>query len=459
VAAQRIYNGGHDDDGRGKAGERWRGRRAAARLLLAMTAAVLAGIAIADCGQSTSSSKPPSRPVLPPVRALRAVESATPVLDAAGEEWVPDEYSQGGTLTMTHVAISGTKAPALYQSERVGISAVDVPLVANGSYLVVLYFAEIQPTLPGARTFDVLAQSQQVASVDIARDVGDFVTYHVAFTTEVRDRRLLIEFRALTGLPVLSAIDVQPVDPDIELPATRPVFDDEFNGPAGSLPDPSHWTYDLGPGWDQLADYTDRPANVSLDGQGQLVITARNDGYADPVQGKTYQYTSARVTTEGRFAIGYGLVEARIRVSDHPGVVSTFWALGTDIDVVNWPRSGEIDPAEVRGFKPSVVTQAFHMPCGNADCAIVSDVLMDTSLAAGYHTYAFERAPGVVIYLVDGRETASLTAADIRSESWVFDKPFYLLLNLIVGGVWAGPPPPGAGWPVTMSVDWVRAFR
>jgi beta-glucanase (GH16 family) len=459
VTPSRIYDAGQDQDERGGGGARSRGRRPASRLLLAVGAAFLAGIAIAACGQSTSSSKPPSRPVPPPVRALRAVESTIPVLDAAGEEWVPDEYSQGGTLATTTGGVRGTKAPTLYQSERVGISSVDVPLVANGSYLVILYFAEIQATLPGARTFDVLAQGQQVASVDIARDVGDFATYHVAFTTQARDHRLLIEFRGIAGQPVLSAIDVQPVDPDIELPATRPVFDDEFNGPAGSLPDPNHWTYDLGPGWDQLADYTDRAANVSLNGQGQLVITARNDGYFDPVQGKTYQYTSARVTTEGRFAIGYGLVEGRIRVSDHPGVVSTFWALGTDINVVNWPHSGEIDPAEVRGFKPSVVTQAFHMPCGNADCAIVSDVPMGTSVAAGYHTYAFERAPGVVIYLVDGRETASLTAADVPSDSWVFDKPFYLLLNLIVGGGWAGPPAPGAGWPITMSVDWIRAFR
>jgi beta-glucanase (GH16 family) len=421
---------------------------------------VLASVAIAGCGRNAILSKPPTKPAPPvPVSTLRAVESVTPAVDGAGNRWTPDPYSQGGRLSATSVAISGTNAQALYQRERVGISTVDVPLRANGSYLVVLYFAEIHGARDGERTFDVLAQGREVACVDIARDVGQLASYHLAFTVRVTARRVAIRFQAIAGQPVLSAIELQPVDPAIELPANKVAFDDEFDGPAGSLTNPGKWAYDLGPGWHQSADYTARPENVSLNGDGQLVITARNDGYADPERGKTYRYTSARLTTAGRFAIGYGLVEARIRVSDHPGVVSTFWALGTDIDTVDWPRSGELDPAEVRGSKPSMLVQAFHMPRGGADLGIVWDEQKGTSLSAGYHTYAFERAPGVVIYLVDGRETASLTAADVPRESWVFDKPFYLLLNMIVGGAWAGNPAAPGAWPVTMSVDWVRAYR
>jgi hypothetical protein len=392
-----------------------------------------------------------------PVSSLQATESASKLTDARGGHWVPDRFSYGGSLAHSNTAIGSTASPALYRDQRRGIRGVTVPLRANGSYLVVLYFAETGGAAPGKRVFDVLAQGRQVATVDIARDVAARTPFHLSFKVSVPRRRLAIRFVARRGTPVLSAIQVRPVDPHFQLPGTRLAFDDEFDGPRGASPDRTKWTFDTGPGWNQASDYTDRPANASLDGNGSLLLSARTDPYADP-NGHTYTLTSARMTTKGLYAMRYGLAEARIRVTGQPGFVSTFWALRTDVDSVGWPQSGEIDPEEVRGVQPDVLTQAFHMPCGNKNCPVVWDRHVNASLANGFHTFAFEWAPGVVIYYLDGRQTASLTAADVPRGAWVFDKPFYLILNLIVGGGWAGNPLPATHWPVTMKVDWVRVF-
>jgi beta-glucanase (GH16 family) len=164
------------------------------------------------------------------------------------------------------------------------------------------------------------------------------------------------------------------------------------------------------------------------------------------------------MTTAGLFQVSYGLVEGRIKIAAQGGVVSTFWGLRTDVDRLPWPYSGEIDPEEVRGVAPDVHVQAFHMPCGRKDCPIVWEHHLSGSLAAGYHTFAYEHAPGAVVYFRDGRQTASLTSADVAQGSWVFDRPFYLILNLIVGSGWSGRPSMAGPWPVTMSVDWVRVF-
>ena len=429
-------------------------------LLLASVALLAAGAVAFLLATSGPVRRRPSRPpvVVAPVARLAAVESPASITDAAGGRWTPDGFSHGGTLVHSNVPIPYTSSPSLYRSERVGVTAVDVPVRANGSYLVVLYMAETRHAKPGQRQFDVLAQGSRVATVDVAGSVGQLVPYHLAFTATVWSHKLAIDFVARRGRPILSALRIQPAAPGLRLPATKLAFADEFNGPAGSMPTAGRWTYDTGPGWHQLADYTDQPRNASLDGHGHLLLTARNEPYADP-RGGTYPITSARMTTKRLFEMRYGLAQARIQAAGQVGFVSTFWALGTDIDRVNFPRSGEIDPMEVRGLHPNVSVQALHMPCRAGECATVWGPRLPRSLATSFHTFAVERAPGVVIYSVDGRQTASLTSADVPRGQWVFDKPFYLLLNLIVGGSWARTPPPSTSWPVTMKVDWVRVYR
>jgi hypothetical protein len=147
---------------------------------------------------------------------------------------VPDRFAAGGRLASTKVPITHTAAPALYRNQRVGIRAIDVPMRSDGSYLVILYFAEVMGGSPGDRVFDVLARGHRIATVDIARDVGALTPYHLAFTVVVPRHGLAIRFLPHTGQPVLSALQIEPVDPRIQLPHGRQVWSDEFEGPAGT---------------------------------------------------------------------------------------------------------------------------------------------------------------------------------------------------------------------------------
>jgi beta-glucanase (GH16 family) len=434
-----------------------RERGIASILGLAALAAGALALALVLLSVLNLSRRPGPRPApLAPVSQAQVVESGASVRDAAGGVWSPDRFAHGGALSTSPVPIADTEAPALYQSQRIGVRSIAVPLRTDGSYLVVLYFAEIAGAPPGGRVFDVLAQGRAIATVDVAREVGALAPYHLAFTVPVAHHRLTLDFRARRGEPMLSALRVTRVDPPLQLPAHRLVWSDEFEGPRGSPPDPARWRHDLGGGWGQQAIYTDQAANASLDGHGHLVLAARRETSAAGGQ-RVSRATSARLSTQGLFAMRYGSASARVWIAGEPGVVSTFWGLGTDVTRVGWPRSGEIDPLEGRGAQPTVLVQALHTQCPTRRCPVVWERTVGSSLAAGFHTFTVQRAPGVVTYLMDGRQTASLTAADMPRGAWVFDRPFFLVLNLIVGG-WGGTPPASTHWPVRMLVDWVRVY-
>src|SRR5512146_277061 len=143
-------------------------------------------------------------------------------------------------------------------------------------------------------------------------------------------------------------------------PGWKLAWHDEFDGPAGTKPDPANWNYDLGAGgWgnNELEYYTDRAENASLDGKGSLAITAIE--YIDPSTSGlncTYcMYSSARLLTRDRYTFQYGRVEARLRLPVGQGVWPAFWMLGEDLPQVGWPRCGEIDIMENKGSEPSVV--------------------------------------------------------------------------------------------------------
>lgn len=140
-------------------------------------------------------------------------------------------------------------------------------------------------------------------------------------------------------------------------------WSDEFSGAAGTLPDPSKWTYDLGAGgWGngELETYTNSTRNVYQDGQGNLVVHVEKDGSG---------YTSARLKTKGLFSFTYGKVEARIQIPRGQGIWPAFWMLGANIDQVNWPQSGEIDIMENIGKEgPSLTAVHLTKSCRIRSC-------------------------------------------------------------------------------------------
>jgi beta-glucanase (GH16 family) len=245
-------------------------------------------------------------------------------------------------------------------------------------------------------------------------------------------------------------------------PYTRLVWSDEFNGPAGTAPSGSRWIHDVGAFGStdkELQTYTSSPANASWDGHGHLAIVARNQTATGP-DGVTRGYTSARIETQGRFSATYGLIEARMKIPAGPGLWSSFWMLGNNFDTVGWPVCGEIDVMEALGQDPFTVRATIHGPIGRSSYSHGQNFLSATSLASRFHTYGVSWSPNSITWLIDGVAYASMTPADLApGQTWAFNQPFHLVLNLAVGGDWPGPPNSFTSFPAILLVDWVRVYR
>jgi beta-glucanase (GH16 family) len=243
------------------------------------------------------------------------------------------------------------------------------------------------------------------------------------------------------------------------------IWSEEFNGPAGSGPSPNNWNFDTGgKGWgnEELESYTSRPQNAELDGKGDLDITARAESYTGS-DGIARQYTSARLQTLHKFQFQYGLVEARIQVPSGKGMWPAFWLLGNEgyASEHAWPDCGEIDAMEVLGSEPNVVHGTLHAawPWAPKD-GVGGRAESPNPLSGGFHVYGVEWAPERISFLLDGTVYQTITPADLPSgAAWPFDHPFFLLLNLAVGGDWPGAPNTSTQFPAHMLVDWVRVWQ
>jgi beta-glucanase (GH16 family) len=240
---------------------------------------------------------------------------------------------------------------------------------------------------------------------------------------------------------------------------------DEFDGPLGAPVDGAKWVADTGgEGWgnSERQYYTARAENVSLDGGGHLVITARAEPPDSPYRCwyGICRYTSARLKTKDRFEQTHGRFEARIRIPRGQGLWPAFWMLGGDIDRVGWPQCGEIDVMENIGREPTVVHGTIHGPGYSGGSNIGGAYTLNESFADDYHVFAVEWTPGQIRWLVDEQEYHRTTPANLPpGATWVFEHPFFLLLNVAVGGVWPGDPDASTVLPQQMLVDYVRAYR
>ena len=215
-------------------------------------------------------------------------------------------------------------------------------------------------------------------------------------------------------------------------------WSDEFDGAAGSAPNGANWNQETGAGgWgnNELQNYTSSRENSALDGSGNLVITARRDGNGG--------YTSARLTTQGKVQPKFGHLEARIKIPRGQGIWPAFWMLGGQIGNGGpWPGSGEIDIMENVGYEPHMVHGTLHGPgySGGAGIGAAYTHPQGWSFADDFHTFAIDWAPGRISWSVDGNVYQTRTTADTGGNQWVFDQPFFFLLNVAVGGNWPGSP-------------------
>jgi beta-glucanase (GH16 family) len=244
-------------------------------------------------------------------------------------------------------------------------------------------------------------------------------------------------------------------------------FKDEFNGASGAPVDTTKWTSETGgSGWgnQELQYYTNSTDNAYQDGTGSLVIKAIK--LTAPLTLTCWygpcQYTSARLITKGKFEQKYGKFEARIKIPRGQGMWGAFWMLGNNIDTVGWATCGEIDIMENIGREPSIVHGTVHGPgYAGANGIGASFSLPNNSLFADdFHVYSTEWSENLIRFYVDGTLYKTITPSDIpQGSTWVYDHPFFTILNFAVGGPWGGNPDQTSAFPQTMMVDYVRIYK
>ena len=225
----------------------------------------------------------------------------------------------------------------------------------------------------------------------------------------------------------------------------RLVWADEFN--RNSI-DTSYWNFEKGGGiWGNNEQEYYQAANAGIT-NGNLVIMAKKE------EQQNFAYTSARMTTKGKKEFKYGKIEARIKMPVGQGLWPAFWMLGANIDAVDWPVCGEIDIMEHINTD-TLIVGTLHWN-NNGHVSFGGNVV---STPADYHVYAVEWNAGSIKWLVDGivYKTASMEK-DIKNND-AFQKPFFILLNLAVGGDWPGQTVDNSKFPASMFVDYVRVYQ
>lgn len=252
----------------------------------------------------------------------------------------------------------------------------------------------------------------------------------------------------------------EPADPWVE------VWRDDFDGPAGSAPDDKHWNVEIRPsGQNEELDYdTNDRKNSFMDGAGHLVIRALKEQYVDSSGAPSSQpFTSARLNTQGKVEQQYGRFEARIQLpAGGKGVWPAFWLLGNDIKDVGWPECGEVDILEMRGSRPTIIDGSLHGPGYSGGSAYHHYYqLKSGKYGDDFHTFTFEWAPEGVRWLVDGNQYYVKTAAGVAQsgQRWAYDHPFFILLNLAIGGIFDGDPDASTSFPQEMRVDYVSVSK
>lgn len=249
----------------------------------------------------------------------------------------------------------------------------------------------------------------------------------------------------------------------------RLIFEDNFDGEEGQSINTDVWNFDIGTGQDgwgnqELQYYTDRPENIALDGQGNMVITSRRESFEGS------QFTSARINTKDKFEQQYGRFEARIQLPGGRGIWPAFWMLGNNIETaadddpntVPWPAPGEIDILEMRGQEPFRSIGSIHGPGYSGGNAIGGFFeLEDERFDTDFHEFAIEWTADYIDYFIDGIRFNRINKNDIPDGAeWPFDDhPFFLLLNVAVGGTFVGFPVDSTPLPQTMVVDYVRVYE
>jgi len=234
---------------------------------------------------------------------------------------------------------------------------------------------------------------------------------------------------------------------------SRLIWSDEFNGSTISS---ANWGFDLGGGgWgnNELQNYTNRSENARIV-NGSLVIEARRENFGGNA------YTSARLKTQGKQSFGINTwVEARINAPEGQGIWPAFWMLGNSITSVGWPSCGEIDIMEIQGQNQLRNFGTIHWADANGQHASFGGTFnSSSSLTAGFHTFAMSRTATSIKWYVDRVQYAEANISGGINSTSEFQAPFFIILNVAVGGNFVGNPDGSTVFPQQLQVDWVRVW-
>jgi beta-glucanase (GH16 family) len=227
------------------------------------------------------------------------------------------------------------------------------------------------------------------------------------------------------------------------------IWSDEFDGQSVNT---SNWTYETGTGtngWgnNELQYYTSRPENVTIE-NGMLVITARQESYSGR------NYTSARMKTQGKKSFRFGKIEARMKLPIGQGSWPAFWMLGDNITFVGWPKCGEIDIMEHINSENKVYG-TLHWD-NNGHVSKGGSTFCDVTQ---FHVYSIEWNESIIQFFVDGQSYYYQSIANGINSTDEFQNPFFIILNLAIGGNWPGNPDGTMQFPIKMYVDYVKAYE
>jgi beta-glucanase (GH16 family) len=224
------------------------------------------------------------------------------------------------------------------------------------------------------------------------------------------------------------------------------VWEDNFNGT--SL-DTTYWSDETAPpGWvnNELQRYTNE--NIEF-ADGNLLIIAKRENN---------EYTSARLITRGKQTFTYGLFEIKAKIPEGTGTWPAIWMLGQNSDEVGWPACGELDIMEHVGKHPNFIHSTIHNSSGYGDNPYTG-ILEINDPFSNYHIYGMEWTTDFIDFFIDEKLVYHYQPEAKNPDNWPFDKPFFLIFNIAIGGNWGGPEVDDKLFPAVMTIDWVKVYQ
>jgi len=358
-------------------------------------------------------------------------------------------------------------------STRIDTPAADTTLIASFKQIIytITYSADAHGSLLGDLTQTIVAGAQ-TSPVSVKADTGyefdgwsdgkiDITRADFATAT----KNFIAHFKEKSKAPIINGHSIGSL-----------LWSDEFDATTKSAIDSKSWTArNCGSATSnggstcmtgEVQYYA--PSAVSVDGTGDLVITAthttnppQDAGACGAWNGSSCPFVSARLDTQSKVSFQYGYIEAKIKMPKGAGNWPAFWLLGTNITSVGWPSSGEIDIVEAGGDKPALVHGSLNYKNGAGSPAYVTAINNSrTDLSDDFHTYGLLWLKDSISFYFDGQLYETQTPSSISGPNWSFNAPFFLILNNAIaptgsyyGGSWDG-------WESsTMTVDFVRAWQ